>query len=222
MAGLLRSTRIAGRPEEYFWGGDRAFWSERWKTSSDTEFVERALQEGTTENGVFGARVMWTYLADVVEMLRATRVHGATRHEALAAILPNLHCIFLTRRDIVAQAVSWAKAIQSNEWFEGDERTTHTEPRYDPELIEQLIQEIARGNESWTDFFSEASVGPHHAIFEDLVADPDGATRAVLTFLGLQSPSAPIVPTTAPQTDATNRDWIRRYQAERRNANGLS
>ena len=55
----LRNTGVAGRPEEYFWRGDEAFWSRGWHASTYDEYVGAAIREGTTPNRVFAASVMW-------------------------------------------------------------------------------------------------------------------------------------------------------------------
>lgn len=89
LAKLLRGTEIAGRPDEYFWRGDEPPWRERWGTTTAKDYVAAALAEGSTPNGVFGARVMWGYVDDVVAKLASIgveRIEG--RHEVLAAALP--------------------------------------------------------------------------------------------------------------------------------------
>jgi trehalose 2-sulfotransferase len=70
LTGLLKSTDIAGRPEEYFWRDDVPFWSQRWKTSTFAEYLAAAIRAGTTPNGVFGAKLMWGYMDDFLGRLR--------------------------------------------------------------------------------------------------------------------------------------------------------
>jgi LPS sulfotransferase NodH len=62
---------VAGRPEEYFWNEDEWWWAKRWRTNGYEEYVRAALREGTTPNGVFGAKAMWAYMGDFVSKLRA-------------------------------------------------------------------------------------------------------------------------------------------------------
>jgi LPS sulfotransferase NodH len=119
----VRSTGVAGRPEEYFWRGDDAFWITRWRTSTYDEYVNAAIREATTPNGVFGAKVMSGYMNDFLHRLAATRpgeeLHG---HRLLTEWFPNLRYVRASRRDRIAQAVSWARAIQSDVWYAGDSR----------------------------------------------------------------------------------------------------
>jgi len=87
LAGVLRSSGIAGRPEEYFWRGDMPHWREVWGVRTDADYFRAALDAGSTPNGVFGARVMWAYLDDVIEL--ASRASGAPSR-AIQAAFPHL------------------------------------------------------------------------------------------------------------------------------------
>ena len=52
---LLRATGVAGRPEEYFWRDNEPLYRTQWHVTSYSDYLERALEEGTTPNGIFGA-----------------------------------------------------------------------------------------------------------------------------------------------------------------------
>ena len=41
-----------------------------WQPDTYDEYLTWALQEGTTPNGVFGAKLMWGYLGDFSDLLR--------------------------------------------------------------------------------------------------------------------------------------------------------
>lgn len=65
LCGLLASTTVAGQPESYFREPDEQLWADRWDLarSSDgaferADFVRAALAAGSTDNGVFAARIM--------------------------------------------------------------------------------------------------------------------------------------------------------------------
>ena len=110
----LLLTGVAGRPSEYF---------QAWSTRKDdrpapgSEDLKSLLADGTTPNGVFGAKIMWTHFHRTLSDLRAiTGDSGAPPHQALATIFPGLRYIKTLRRDNVRQAVSLSKAVQSNHW----------------------------------------------------------------------------------------------------------
>src|SRR5277367_5793711 len=74
LCGLLRSTEVAGKPESYFRQPDERSWAAQWGIISPSDggysyadYLAAALNCGRTENGVFGARIMWgtmSYIAD--------------------------------------------------------------------------------------------------------------------------------------------------------------
>src|SRR5579871_6914730 len=94
----LKSSGLAGKPEEYFWRDDEPFWRERWGVSGYAGYLAAALQEGSTPNGVFGAKIMWAYFTgDIAPKLRSI---PAYRDLPLCALLPaafpNLRYIYIT------------------------------------------------------------------------------------------------------------------------------
>ena len=76
LLGLLESTGVAGRPQAYFREPDEPLWADRWQVphSADggfdyADYLRAALAAGRTENGVFGAKLMWGTLDELVVKL---------------------------------------------------------------------------------------------------------------------------------------------------------
>jgi LPS sulfotransferase NodH len=88
VSGLLGSTGVAGRPEEYFWKEDQAAWSTRWRSSDYGAYVRAAMTAGTTANGVFGAKVMWGYMEDVLAKLAALTGGEGLQGHATVQMVP--------------------------------------------------------------------------------------------------------------------------------------
>jgi trehalose 2-sulfotransferase len=216
LCGLLASTGVAGRPEEYFWRGDEPFWSERWRVSGFAEYLRAAIAEGSTANGVFGAKVMWGYLPDLLGKLAALPGgRGLDDRSLLERPFQNLRCLWIWREDMVAQAVSWSKAIQTNVWSSADQRRpAATPPRFDFDQIHGLVAEAAAGRLGWERWFQAHAIEPLPIRYEDLVADKAGTTRSVLAFLGIAAAEhLPIQEPTAKQADALNHEWATRYRS---------
>jgi LPS sulfotransferase NodH len=223
LCALLRSTGVAGRPESYFRVPDEPRWAERWQLPRDPAgsfdylgYVRAALAAGTTPNGVFGARVMWGTLEQVVARARgACPDLPGTDLDLLTNAFGRTRFIHLRRNDTVAQAVSWARAEQTGYWQPGDPAPAR-EPRFDHHQIDGLMGTIEEHNGGWRDWFAAHDVQPYLLRYEDLAADPLGATRAVLDYLGLRLPTGRVI--TAPhrrQADRVNQDWTIRYSALR-------
>ncbi len=170
-----------------------------------------AIRDGSTENGVFGARVMWGTMDEIVAKLR-TAYRDRTRpdFELLTGVFGRIRFVLLYRDDIVAQAVSWARAEQTGHWQRGD--TTVTEPHFDFSQIRGLVRSIEEHNAAWQCWLASLDVQPHMLRYEELVADTVGAAHGILEFLGLQLPDdRKISSRHGRQADEINDEWIARY-----------
>src|ERR1700730_3110376 len=174
----LTNTGLAGRPKEYFEAlkasGQPRQPKEYFTELEDPElarildevpqlvspphsittdypiYLTRVLEEGTTPNGVFGAKMMWGYFGDFLAHLHDIPTYGQMRvPELLATIFPNLHYLLVTRMDKVRQAVSLWRAIQTWTWREDEVEDSPVlptrptdEPRFHFEAIDHLVQQI--------------------------------------------------------------------------------
>ena len=210
---LLASTGVAGRPDEYFWHGEPLGRNDA-RISDYERYVAHVIDAGTTPNGVFGAKVMWGYLDDVLARLRSLpgRERLADR-SLLESVFPRLQFIWMRREDVVAQAVSWARAIQTNRWHYGDDRDPHGEPVFDFDQIHALAGEAERHTTAWERWFAANGVEPLAITYEALVAEKAAVARRALDFLGLTVPEDAVTGAPTPkQADSLNEDWIRRYR----------
>lgn len=223
LCGLLRSTGVAGRPESYFRRPDERSWAQRWRlpgggdgTFGYGDYVRAAVAAGSTDNGVFGARVMWGSLEPLVTRLGVVHpgLAGADV-ELLTRAFGPLRFLHLQRGDTLAQAVSWVRAEQTGHWQHGDSVAPGHEPRFDAEQIRERIRVIDEHDAAWRQWLAAFDLEPFPVRYEDLAADPDGVTRGVLDFLGLPIPTpSAIAPRQHRQADEINHDWMIRYDAE--------
>jgi LPS sulfotransferase NodH len=223
LCGLLRSTGAAGRPESYFRRPDEQAWADQWHLPRNAaghfdyrDYVRAARAQGTTPNGIFGARVMWPTVEDIVARLRAARPEpSGTDHDVLSDAFGPVRYVHLRRTDTVAQAVSWARAEQTGYWHPGDGfPASAPEPQFDFREIRSFVEQIDAHTAAWTRWFATAGVRPHVVRYEELVADMTGVTREILRCLGIESPADQIISAGAQrQADELNRDWISRYRA---------
>ena len=218
LCGLLASTDVAGRPESYFRAPDQQSWADRWKLPRDlgggidySAFVRAAQGAGSTPNGVFAARVMWGTMDELVANLRGVGATG-TDLDVLRQAFGPVRFVFLPRRDTVAQAVSWARAEQTQYWHPGD--TAFSVPTYNYEEIRRWHVLIGGHNTAWRYWFGRHDLKPYELWYEALAANPTAAARALLSALELPlSPGDRIVARDRRQADQTNADWIARYRA---------
>jgi len=135
--------------------------------------------------------------------------------ELLATRFGRLRFVHLRRRDVVAQAVSWAKAQQTHYWHPGEAvEPGGQHPRYDDELIGRLVGAIEKHEADWTSWFATNGIAPHQIVYEDLAADPLRSAHTVLDFLGLEVPrDRQLVVSHWRQADQVNADWVARFTA---------
>ncbi len=135
--------------------------------------------------------------------------------ELLSSHFGRLRFVHLRRIDTVAQAVSWAKSLQTHFWHPGEAIEPGAEdPHYDEELIEQLVTTIERFEADWTGWFAEQHIRPHEVTYEQLAADPEATALQILDFLDLQLPAGQqLAIRHRRQGDQTNIEWIDKFKA---------
>jgi LPS sulfotransferase NodH len=214
---LLRRSGRAGVPREYFRLDDNG----RLPDVSLSEFLRSVLRHGTTENGVFGAKVHWPQL---VELTRVLAESGRPHRPPLDDVFPAPHHVLLRRANRARQAVSWYRAIRTNEWWQ----TARAEPTFDQgpdpssepadlQKIAELDRLLADYDASWARWFDEAGVAPLEVCYEDLCADTDGVVDAVLEHIGVPALGSAREPRLQQQADELSERWLEQYLASRSN-----
>lgn len=212
----LKNTGIAGMPEEFFWRNDEPAWKERWKISSYEDYVANAIRQGSTPNGVFGAKVMWGYLDDFVQKLRGIpKYQDIDLPDLLPQVFPNLHYIFITRRDKLRQAISFWKAIETGVWAlsTDSQPAPAKEPLFNYEAIRYLRGEIIAHEAAWKGYFELCGVEPFEVVYEYLVPAYEDTAKSVLRFLGVPVPSdlAFGKRKMKKQADAVTEEWVEAF-----------
>lgn len=222
LCGLLAATGVAGKPESYFRSQDERSYAESWGVQVGPDgpldygaYLRGAVAAGSTANGVFGGRVMWGAIGEVVGKLRpAYRYPLGSDVHVLERILGRTRFVHLRRGDVVAQAVSWARAEQTGYWQDG--QIPRGRPRFDFNEVDGYVTTINEHNTAWREWFDASGVVPLGVVYEEVVADMAGATNAILQFLGLELPARHVVAAgTRRQADEINCEWARRYRSLR-------
>jgi LPS sulfotransferase NodH len=219
--GALRKTHVAGSPDEYFEQRHFSRWCEQWGVSTFEEQLQKALQEATTANGVCGITThkdgFLEYFVRRLEELPQCRGRGLSAPEVVANVFPNLHYIWLTRRNKVRQAVSLWKATQTGHWVGKWQRKSASPPVYDYKKIDAQLQLLVKAEAGWQEYFTSAQVRPLTVVYEDFVVEYDETIRRVLRYLGLEEQSKGnwAKPLMNKQADAESERWVQRYHAEK-------
>ncbi len=189
-----------------------------WHPQTYDRYLAWALSEGTTPNGVFGAKLMWGYLGDFAQLLRGIEGMGARPlPELLARAFPGLRYVQITRQDKVRQAVSLWKAVQTQAWKRepGEQVAGVVEPVFSFRAINYLVRELTAHDASWDAYFLGLGYEPLKVTYEELAQDTEGVVRSVLEHLGIPVPETltPATPRLSVQADQVSEEWVRRVHA---------
>jgi LPS sulfotransferase NodH len=229
----LRHSGLPRQPEEYFDRQRHANIIERlafrempdegprgepnplWSPDTYDRYLAWALDAGTTPNGVFGAKLMWGYLGDFVELLRGIEgLAGLPVPELLARVFPGLDYVQITREDKVRQAVSLWRAVQTQAWRQtaGDGASSRVEPVFSFRAINYLVRLLTAHDASWDAYFLGLGHQPLKVTYEELAAAPRDAVARVLDHLALDPDAARALdaPRLQVQADELSEAWVRR------------
>lgn len=237
---LLRSG-LPRRPHEYFDPQRHANIVERlafrempdemaepnplWHPDTYDQYLAWALAQGTTPNGVFGAKLMWGYLGDFAQLLRGIPgMAQRTLPELLTRAFPGLRYIQITRENKVRQAVSLWKAVQTQSWKQeaGEEVRRVVEPVFSFRAINYLVRQLTAHDASWDAYFLGLGLEPLKLTYEELAEGTEAVVARVLDYLGIPLPAEGLAepPRLSVQADATSEEWVRRFDAHLRALEG--
>ena len=162
------------------------------------------MEKKTSPNGVFGFKCHF---------------HQYRSEFGLRIIpvdLPNLKYISIKRRNRVRQAVSYARAIQTNQWAV-THHSTNDSPEYNFVQIKTLLERIRQEERKWETFFSTHNIQPLRLVYEEFSGDMLAAVSDCFSHLGLAVPADWQLPelTLKKQADELSENWVQRYLEER-------
>lgn len=199
---LLWRTGILGAPVEYFnFNNIMLQMATRLGAHSLDEYLRRLFKVRSSPNGVFGAKIHWPHL----QFLLLSKLLGQ---------FPNARWIFIDRRDAVAQAVSYAKAVQTQQWRSS--ANPQANPKFDFGTILRWHKQLVADKNGWHTFLRNAKVHPLTVFYEDFIERPDGITAEIVAKLGFPTEprGVPIAPDVERQGDETNIEWATRFREE--------
>jgi len=205
----LSGTGVLGNPLEYFNGSGRRLLGYPEYPDDPSRQIDWILAEGATPNGIYGLKIFPAQVELIEKSIRWTE------------LLPNLRFGLLKRRDILGQALSAVRALQTEQWRSSMPARGPT--IYDSAQIYERLQFAARDYARWDIFFARKAVAPTIIVYEDLLADPQSAVDQVAGLFGLrgQARAASERIDLEIQRDATTEEWRARFLDEYSGRNAL-
>jgi LPS sulfotransferase NodH len=206
----LLATGIAGRPEEYL----RRDWLQQYqangrldpahrivglppvsRTNGFAGFLAAVLAAGTTDNGVFGAKVHWDQFAAAADAVAADVPSLSSDVTFLRWWVPGVRLVHLTRRDRLRQALSHYRARRSGQWIQTGSDRAEGPNDVDFAEVDSLMERNIAWDRSWEALFARAGIEPIRIVYEDLATDYAGILSGLTDRLGLTpSPSPAALP----------------------------
>ncbi len=175
---LLFRTGAMGVPAEYFNSvkGMRRM-AERFgllgdDTASLDDYIDIVRRHRTTANGVFAAKFQFW----------AMRPH--IKNRTISKHFPNAKFVYLTRRDLLAQGVSYEIARQTNRWTSVDAGTI---PQYDETRMREALDFVVKERDSWDEYFAVNDISPLRTDYEALIEETDAVCRGICQFIGVEA-----------------------------------
>jgi LPS sulfotransferase NodH len=185
------------------------------------DFLQLVYRVGTTQNGVFGAKLMWNYFGWAMENFRELpQFSEAPTEDLFASLFPGLQVVHVIRRDRLRQAVSWLRAAEDGVWVvsANEPARPQREPVFQYEVIVGMMNLIAQGEAAWLDLYEKLDVEPLTVVYEEF-SDPSGyesTVRRVLEHLDLDHTIDIPRPRTLGQADHISDEWVDRFLHEQR------
>lgn len=175
------------------------------------EYIRNVIRVRKTGNGISGFKASWFQFRNFMQAM--------TDHDYLSGF----KYIYLTRRDLAAQAVSLCKATASSVF--------HTNVQHDDEAIRKLelleynfdrinewYEHIAKQEKGWQSYFFENRIFPLCITYEDVEEDILMVLKRIATFVGVKPEkfSMPEEPSVFKKVrDKRNGEWAHRFALER-------
>lgn len=216
----LQSTGVAGQPEEWLYQ-DNLF--EAYAVTTPAELQESLWKSACGSNGVLGMKYSFhePHFSQLLEEFRrfpGCSPDASDRTAIWENAFPAHRHIFMTRRNKVRLAVSWWKAIQSEEWHRRSGETSalrDVSGAYSFDAIEHLYAEASMREAGIQEFFAEGKIIPLTVVYEDFIQRYEQTVRDILDFLGLDGSSVKIAPAYFSQTsDEVTEQWVQRFRQE--------
>ncbi len=235
----LRATGVAGEPQEFFQYLPTTSMSPQpreWFADVEDESILRLLDPliegkpdiapaeiwrdyirtvGRTPNGVWGGKLMWNQTPLLLD--RAKDLPNRSGDGLLSAIRDVVGSdpvlVHIYRPDVVSQAVSFWRAVQTRVWRGRPDPVRDARAEYHAGAIAHVVAMLRAQEEGWRNWFAEQSIEPIDVPYPVLWRNLTEVVGTVLERLGLDPRLAP-APVLERQADQRSDEWVERYRAD--------
>lgn len=235
----LRATGVAGEPAEFFQylpTTSQAPQPRQWFAAATDESILRLLDPlddgkpdlappeiwrdyirtaGRTPNGIWGGKLMWNQTPLLLE--RAGELPDRSGTGLLSAIRDVIGSdpllVHVHRPDVVSQAVSFWRAVQTRVWRGRPDPSRDARAEYHAGAIAHVVTMLRAQQEGWQSWFAQEGVSPIEVSYPVLWRNLTQVVGDILEALGQDRRLAP-EPVLQRQADQRSDDWVDRYRAD--------
>ena len=235
----LRATGVAGEPQEFFQylpATSQAPQPREWFAEVEDESLLSLLDPldagtpdlaspeiwrdyirtvGRTPNGVWGGKLMWNQTPLLLN--RAKDLPNRSGDGLLDAIRDVVGeeplFIYVYRPDVVSQAVSFWRAVQTRVWRGTPDPVRDARATYHAAAIAHVVTMLRAQEQGWRTWFAEEEIKPLEIAYPVLWRNLTQLVGTILEELGLDPRLAPH-PVLERQADQRSDEWVDRYRAD--------
>src|SRR6201996_2926283 len=235
----LRATGVAGEPQEFFQylpATSQAPQPREWFADVGDDSILALLDPldvgtpdlapaeiwrdyirtvGRTPNGIWGGKLMWNQTPLLLK--RAQNLPNRSGDSLLAAIRDVVGeqplLIHIHRPDVVSQAVSFWRAVQTRVWRGRPDPVRDARATYHAGAIAHVITMLRGQEEGWRKWVAEENVPPLEIPYPVLWRNLTQVVGDILEELGLDRRLAP-EPVLERQADKRSDEWVDRYRED--------
>ena len=181
LSSLLESSGMMGQPSEYLnMTGTIPHLAKKHNlidvnsTINLEKYLDFIIKNRSSSNNVCGIKIFFNQLERFLDF------------PEMKEILQQCRFVFLTRKDVVAQAVSMYIAKETNIWKSTKEDTSSRElVQYNGFKIGKIIEDLIKQNTKWSEFFFVNKIDYLEVNYEEIVENANELCQAIASFCGV-------------------------------------
>jgi trehalose 2-sulfotransferase len=184
-------------------------------TATPVAWREHIRSSGRTPNGVWGGKLMWNQTPQLLQ--RAAKLPDRSGESLRAAIHDVIGSepvyVHVYRPDVVSQAVSFWRAVQTQVWRGRPAPERDSQAAYHAGAIAHIVSNLRGQEDGWRAWFAEEGMTPIEIAYPVLWRNLTAIVARVLEALGQDRRLAP-PPMLERQADQRSDEWVDRYREE--------
>ena len=181
LSALLESSGMMGQPSEYLNHTGTIPTLAKKHNLIDTnstiilrKYLDFVIHNRSSANNVCGIKLFFNQLERFLDF------------PEMREILQQCHFIFLTRKDLVAQAVSMYIATETNIWKSmKEDKSSRDFVEYNELKINSILENLIKQNNKWSEFFGVNKLNYLEVNYEEILENSNQLCQKICSFCGV-------------------------------------